>query len=168
MSAQTIKPLDYYNYNAELVPIDAGIGIEWLDDSGKKCVTLPGCFRNGKRVATLEQSSYIGISIGAIHYYAAIRVHDNGWSCDGKGCHMGYGGKNKPQFSGLKIDAQRRLTRLEKDMNGRPIGKIGESTIRFNTEKGAREAAIAIFKRKFSPGWVLESEDCSEKIIAET
>lgn len=149
-----------------------GVGLTWLNDEGEKCVTVERrTHKSGKRIATLIETNWLG-SIGAMHYYARIRVFAPSWSVNGDdGGHGGYGGKNCPKLEEIGIDAERILTRLEKDMNDEPLGKIGESTTRFNSPEDARKAGIAAFLKHFAAGWVLMPEyqdDDSETLLAET
>jgi len=64
-----------------------------------------------------------------------------------------------PELESINEDAVRILSKVEKDFNDEPIGKVGDETVRFNDESSARKAAIKMFYEKFATGWVLESED---------
>jgi hypothetical protein len=150
------------------------IKIKWTDDEGNNCMTImPPFHANGKRIVWLVESNYVDIgSVGAMHYYARIRVHAPSWSVNGDhGGHGGYGGKNQPKIEPISFDAERILKVREKDANGKSLGKVGDSTYRFNDEKSARRAAIAVFKKKFAAGWVLIPETLSgdeNEIAAQT
>lgn len=148
-----------------LIPPTIGIGIKWIHkDSGHLMETVigPYDYHNGKRKATLTCSTYVGtMAIGAQHYYATITtnspqyrdtVTDKSWS--------GYsGGGPERHFYGLRMEAKRRLTKVEKDLSGEVIGKIGEKTYRFNLPEEAKAAALKMFKERFAPGWVLMGND---------
>lgn len=158
---------------SEKFPPDYEIGIEWIDDDGKRCKTVaPMPHKTGKRVARLVESNFIG-SIGGMHYYAKIKVNSPWWSENGdKGGHAGYGGKNKPELRGIDLEAKRILRKRERDMGGELIGRIGQETYRFNTPKEAKEAAIKLFLERFAPGWVLCGDDMGDgddyPVLAET
>lgn len=68
----------------------------------------------------------------------------------------------------IRLDAERRLTKVEKDLFGDVIGKIGEWTYRFNTPDEAKASGIRTFKDRFTPGWILVSEYNNKEILAET
>ena len=165
---------DYQDDEKLLIKPNFALGLKWVDGEGDKCETVLGRkLVNGKRVVRLCLSSFIG-SIGAQHYYASLNVFSPTIS-NGKQLFFcgGYGGKDRPDdmLNPLRIEAKRRLTKVEKDMNGEVLGEIGDITYRFNTEKEAEEAAIALFKRKFAPGWRLERDswdDGQEPFICET
>ena len=152
---------------------DFEIGLEWLNDEGKKCVSIapPPHAKTGKRIVELIEASYIGCVAG-MHYYAKLFVPVPWWVQENDdGRHCGYGGKAKPNMNGFSLDAERILTVQEYDANRRSIGKSGDSTYRFNNPKSARKAAIQLFKKTFAKGWVLMPEYGGEsdlEIIAET
>lgn len=75
-----------------------------------------------------------------MHYYAKINVSsppliDN----KGKIHHIsGYLGKKAPDYKGgFNIDVERKVKKVEKDMQGTVLCKVGEYTYRFNTPKEA-------------------------------
>ncbi len=168
-----------YEWDDKLkIPPTVHVGLKWKDKDGHQCSSHVGerCFQNGKRIATLVESSYVGTSaIGAMHWYASIRVgsadvrdekEDRVYACGGYGPE-----KPDAHLEGIRIDAKRKLLKPEKDLNGDRLCKVGEHTHRFNSEKDAKAAAIATFKRKFDPGWVLIPEDMDDnggKPLAET
>jgi hypothetical protein len=150
------------------------IGLTWKNDEGETCVTVaPHPHKNGKRVAWLSETTFVG-QLDGMHYYAMIKVGHPWWSVNGDGGgHAGYGGKYKPEMEDIRLEAERRLTKVEKGMDGKRLGKIGEMTYRFNLPADARAAAIALFKKRFAPGWVLLPEYMEENqdeypILAET
>ena len=167
---QEIRAWEYEHDEGVIIPADLWLGLKWKGDNGEDYVSEISAYdyRNGKRIARLHITSYLG-SIGAMHYYGNIEA-----SCpsgvtteNGKRCaHGGYMGKNAPEMTRLSIQAQRRLTKVEKDMAGEVIGKIGDWTYRFNREADVLPAAVKTFKRKFGPGWVVVDDE--SKVICET
>jgi len=164
-------PKPMYEYEASPIPADFCLGLSWLNDEGKRFETYPTML-NGKRVVELSESTYVGsCALGAMHYYARFIVRTG--VEDKKGSSFGgYLGKATPKEynSRLTFDAVRRLTKVEKDMDGDVLGRVGDCTSRFNTPKEAREAAIAGFLKCFGPGWILRGEDenGNYEVLAET
>lgn len=157
----------------DIIPVDFQVGIQWKNDGGKLCTTLAGSPHKatGKRTVTLQVSSWAGY--GGMHTYASLKVGSPWWTEEGSnGRHGGYGGKKAPQLEHISLDVKRVLTKVEKDLNGERVGKIGEETYRFNDKETATAAAIALFKKRFGPGWVLVGEDMGDAddypVIAET
>ena len=162
-----------YEYNDKLlIPPDLYVGIRWTCSRGHKYETRisQGEFMDGKRVARLRCSSFAG-SIGAMHTYGKIEVH-------GPMCHdltenqtysmAGYGLEYpRDHIDRLIISVTRRLTKVESDMNGDPLGGIGEFVNQFYTEAEVRDRAPVTFGQKFAPGWVLIDEDTND-VIATT
>lgn len=149
------------------------IGLEWLNDEGERCVTIaPRPHPNGKRIVNLDESTFVGTSsITGMHYYAKLKAWSPSWSVNGdQGGHGGYGGKNMPKMEAISFDAERVLKSREFDQNRKMLGKVGDTTYRFNNPKSARLAAVALFKKLFAPGWVLVAETMSGdgEIISET
>lgn len=170
--------LDYAYHHNTKIPVNLLVGLKWKDDEGRDFVTelLPSHYRNGKRIARFSTSSYVGTcAIGAMHYYGRIDIstpsckqtHKDGTTSGG---HGGYMGKQAPEIEPISIQVQRRLTRVERDMDGDVIGGVGDWTYRFNRESDVLPAAIKTFKRKFEPGWVLLGYDDNgeEKVLCET
>ncbi len=158
------------------IPADYQVGVTWLDDSGKRCTTIAGrAHKSGKRIVELVETTFAGTSaFGAMHYYARLQCHSPGWVCAGEaGVHGGYGGKAKPNLDRISIDAERKILPREKDASGERLGRAGDLTVRFLTPAAARSAAIALFKERFGPGWILLSGYCADgidepEILAET
>ncbi len=165
-----------YEYKEKLkIPPTIHLGWQWKDKQGHDCesVVPKARYINGKRVARLIESTFVDTAaIGAMHWYARIEVWSPGVldkTENHEYCSAGYG-PDKPEahLQGIRLSAQRRVTKVEKDQNDEPICKVGEYTWRFNSAKDAKAAALKLFKKKFEPGWVLVSEDDTEKVIAET
>ena len=146
---------------------DFQLGITWKDDSGRKCTTHDSKHqKTGKREVELSESNFIGLLDG-MHYYAKLRVPSPWFLVDGeKGSHGGYGGKAKPYLETISQDAERVLTGIEKDAMGRVLGKVGDTTYRFNRPEDARAAAVKMFHEMFDEGWVLVDGDGN--VVAET
>lgn len=166
-----------YEYSEELIPVTLGLGIKWKDKDGHQCESHLGGYhyRDGKRVARISESNYVGTSPGAIHYYASIVVHGPDVLDKKEGTIFSDGGygPEHPRFhlTRLRISARRKLTKVEKDGVGEVIGPVGSYTYRFNTPEEAKQAAIDTFKKRFAPGWVLLCEDLDDndgKPLAET
>lgn len=165
-----------YEWKDELkIPDTLYQGLRWKDKDGVDCesvVTGNAC-KNGKRKAKYVETSWVGTqAFGASHYYAridvarpSIRVGNDLYSMAGYGPEY-----PEHHLESLSIKVSRRLSKVEKDINGEVIGAIGDKTTRFDHPETARSAAIQTFLRKFGPGWVLceETEEESDKIIAET
>lgn len=158
------------------IPVNYGIGLKWTDKHGHKfeSVATEHLFtESGKRKATLDESNLL-FSIGASHYYAKIEAFGPGLKDLTDGSIYSSGGYG-PEFDKIQdflrsihLEVERRLTKLEKDLNGETIGKIGQWTYRFNSEADARAAALITFPKRFAPGWVLiDGNDC-DKILLET
>ena len=163
-----------WEYGDHQIPADLYANLQWTNKDGHKCHTVlcDRDFINGKRIAIFRESTYVETcAIGALHYYARIEVygpsiHDE----TDKSTYWG-GSSDDPPFGSLTIQATRILTKVEKDLSDEVIGKIGDSTYRFNTEAEAKEAGIAMFKKRFGPGWVLVPDSWDEgdrPILAET
>jgi hypothetical protein len=149
------------------IPADYQIGLKWKGDNGEQYTSVSGDFVEGKRVATLILSSFQG-TIGAMHHYGRIDCGHVGGKVTGEtGVHGGYMGKKAPRLMHLSLTVERRLSKVEKDMNGDPIGRIGDWTYRFNEEDDVLPRAIELFKAKFGPGWVLVDE-YDRKLLCET
>lgn len=148
------------------------IGLTWKDDEGRSCRTRAVLNEAGKREAMLSITSFGGLSPGAMHYYAIIRVGCPHWTVGRSGSwHGGYGGKSAPNLEQIYLEATRVLTQVELDGHQEPLGNIGQSTVRFNTRESAFAAAVKLFKDRFARGWVL-CRDCwdvdEKRIVAET
>lgn len=161
-NTEEIKDGNYWSYATEPIPADAMLGIQWDDDCGGKFETKHGTMLNGKREAQLTLSSFAGgVCFGAMHYYARIEARaDVGRPEETYGGHGGYLGKRCPiNDRHIRVEAKRPIKRGEKDANGEPIGRAGELTYRFNTEKEAYETALKVFMARFGPGWCLVLQD---------
>lgn len=177
--AKVEKDASYWEYQHKgKIPADAMLGIEWKSDEGERFFTAPSTNKEtGKRIVELQLSSYVGTAaIGAMHYYAKLNFDAR--VLDDKGIsHGGYVGKLCPiDNRHFSLNVTRRLTKVERDMNGEVLGKVGEDTYRFNTKSDAYKAALRLFAKKFGPGWVLILEDSIDfddnklngKAVAET
>jgi hypothetical protein len=124
-------------------------------------------------VAYLQESNYLG-SIGAQHYYARIEAHSpsNLDETEGELLLLGCYGTERDEIdnwiSRIDVTVERRLTKVEKDMNDEVIGAVGDWTYRFNLESEAKAAGVKLFLARFEPGWVLISGDDCDLILAQT
>jgi len=160
------------------IPVNFQVGIQWKDDEGRTCTTQIDRPHKttGKREVQLVEDTFVGsMAAGAMHYYARLKVYSPGWTVEGNEpgiVHGGYGGKRKPPLHPISLDARRVLTKVERDMSGEVVGKIGETTYRFNDPESAKAAAIKLFHTRFGPGWVLIGECMGDAddypVIAET
>lgn len=159
------------------IPPSYGVGRKWKGDDGDKyeSILTSSSMKEGKRTCRLEESNFLG-SIGAMHYYATIQFYSPDiynhskkklYSCSGYGEEYG---KIKEWIPCGSIQAKRRLKKLEKDMYGELIGKVGDMTGRFNSKEDAVKGGIETFKLRFAPGWVLTgwNEDEEQIKLAET
>lgn len=157
------------------IPPSIGIGLTWKNsDNGHSMVSVAEGdyhWRDGKRIARLELSNLL-YSAGASHYYAKIR--GGAPSCKDTVTGEQWGGSSRggpdDHLGSLHIEVRRRLTKVEKDMSGEVIGKVGDLTYRFNSEAESKAVGIKVFKRRFAHGWVLvcQNEEGEDEIIAET
>ena len=160
------------------IPANYGVGLRWKDSEGHAFESRlqSGEIKNGKRVARLVESNMLG-SIEATHCYSHVATwslnnHDH--TEDKTYSSAGYGPERdeiQSYLNGLRINAKRRLTKVEKDMSGELIGKVGDWTYRFNTEASAKAAGIKTFLARFGPGWLLVEDEFSGddiKVLAET
>lgn len=171
-----------YEWDDKLkIPATVHIGLRWKDKDGHQCRSHVGEYeyhkKTAKRIARLAEHSLVDtMEIGAMHYYASIQVRSADvfsekektvYSCGGYGPE-----KPDAYLDSIRIEARRKLLKPEKDMSGERICRVGELTHRFNSAVDAKAAALAIFKRKFGPGWALITEDMGESdeypILAET
>lgn len=142
-----------------------GIGLEWRH--GKETyytVLLANDVFEGNRVCRLKLSSYIGMDIEGIHYYAKLSPANPcvGVRGDPDVTVGGYMGKDAPTRQAMKLSSitvMRTLRAVEKDARGRALCKVGEETSKFNSLHAARAAAVKLFLKRFPPGWVLLEED---------
>ena len=164
-----------YEHNPKIkIPANIGVGLKWHDDEDGVIETkLDGQLRNGKRIAYLKQSTYVGTcAIGAIHYYGRIDARRAGAIRlrDGALCG-GYMGKNAPGsdvYFNIDLQIERRISKVEKDWAGDVVGKIGEMTYRHNKPDHIVALGIKLFKQKFGPGWVLLSDEDCTVVLCET
>jgi hypothetical protein len=175
-----LKDWHYYEYNADVIPPDAMLGIEWKDDEGNMLITTDRLHSSGKREAKLYLSSYVGTIGGwcAMHYYASIQcdfhAQIKGNPNSSRGGYLGRKAPANVSNTLLRLTAQRPVIAGEEDVSGNAIGKPGDLTYRFNTKQEAHDAGLELFRKRFGPGWVLilddavdGNEEC-DKVIAET
>ena len=139
---------------------DYGVGIEWIGADGIKRKSV--C-RQPRKIY-LKISSYVGTcAIGAMHWYARVEVGSLGWKEEGEeGIYSGFGGGNIPkEIESIEIDVSRRLTKVERDMNDEVIGKIGDTTWRFNSEQDAGMAGLRAVQAAFEGDWIVCFEACN-------
>jgi hypothetical protein len=101
----------------DIIPVDFGVGVKFKDDEGTEYTTLPRDRYSG--IIQAKITSWRGISIGAIHYYAKIHLSDPNLSYieDGKKCQSSISGsfdKFKPNDAkSYQISVVRELTSQE-------------------------------------------------------
>jgi hypothetical protein len=127
---------------------DFDLGITWVCDQGDTWKTF--CENNPRHIR-LEVTDML-YSVGAMHYYARLRVYQPDIiNQDGEVLCLGGYGKNRPHYiGGLNINVSRKLKKVEKDMSGEVIAKVGEFTTRFNTPKEALDQAMVFYNIIFS------------------
>jgi hypothetical protein len=59
----------------------------------------------------------------------------------------------------IPMDVQRKLYKVERDLQGDTLGPIGEWTIRFNDKESALAAAKEFIRLAFTADWEMEEED---------
>jgi hypothetical protein len=156
------------------IPPNYGHALSWMDSKGQPCQSILTKIHftgNGKRKARLVESNFL-FSKSASHYYASITASAPSIQVGSTIYEIaGYGPERdalEDYLGPINIEAQRRLTKVEKDLNGNLIGKIGEWTYRFNSNTEARQAAIRTFRERFASGWALLEEFTHEHPIDET
>ena len=156
------------------IPPNYGHSLRWNDSNGQQCksILIEDHFtKNGKRKARLIESNFLS-SRSASHYYASIAASGPSIQVATTIYELGGYGQERDALEDylgpISIEAERRLTKVEWDLNGGLIGKIGDWTFRFNSNAEAREAAIGTFRDRFAPGWALFEKFDHESPIHET
>jgi hypothetical protein len=156
------------------IPPNYGHALSWLDSNGWPCksvLTRQHFTGNGKRKARLVESDFLSSS-SASHYYASIAASGPSIQVGSTIYEIaGYGPERdalEDYLGPINIEAERRLSRVEWDLSGKTLGRIGDWTFRFNSDVEARQAAIRTFRKRFAPGWALLEELNHENPIEET
>jgi hypothetical protein len=153
---------DIDQINGQL-PLNDQLGLEWIGDDGMRFLTvIDGTIHPTQRIVVARISTWVGTSaLGAMHWYARIepdapKIIDankpNG------GTYGGYMGKNAPSLKRRSYEVERRLTKVERDMNRAIIGKKGDYTGRYNDPKTLFFDMIKALKEKFGAGWIVRLE----------
>lgn len=150
----------------DIITPDYGVGIKFMEKSRKTNEPIEyTSVANEDNLITLEITSFTGISIGAVHYYAKISTYDLSFTCfeDGKlEKHNICGAFKKPkEIEGINIKVRRRLT--AKDIkNGTRYDKkrwegyrLGNLVNAFDTEEEALQYAISLIKARFAGDWFI-------------
>lgn len=155
---------------------DFGIGLQFIDDRGNVGLSVA---HQGDRTVRLELGSFVGISPGAMHWYASLKFYSLNWKVLKKAgkdslfpdtkkgdvvCIGGYIDKFKPpQMLSYTIEITRKVTRADRKIDEGErfkFQRVGEPTNCFNTRPEAKAAALKVFDRLFAKnGWKLELED---------
>lgn len=157
-----------YEYEKSPISADIWLGIRWDGDNGEKYITVPSMY-NGKRFVELNETTFVDTyAIGAMHFYASLTFTTSVIDENSPNHYCGgYLGKATPKNwnSRVRIDVVRRLDRVERDLSGNLVGKVGEFTSRFNSEEEAHQAAILAFHKCFGAGWVLRGYDTNGNFV---
>lgn len=155
--------LDSGNF-PDVIPVDYGLDLVLTTKPEYKVnIRQP-------RKRHIDVSTFRGISVGAIHYYAQINADGIIITKERDGETITYGGYICEEFSQIcrkqrgkydkiyKIEVMRKLT--QKEIDDDPIRwehyKPGDNTNAFYTKKEALEQAVEIAKLRFGKGWILE------------
>ena len=166
-----------------VIPADYGIGIIFTNKDGKFISVGP---EDKIRRVNLSITSYIGVSPGAMHWYARLNTGSLSFECLKTDCKDGWikvgerhnisGAFEKPDIiDDISIECERKITKkdlLHHRSNYHDGAKPGDMTGGFNTERSAYQAGIRTFKQRFSKKlgkhgekWVLyDDHDCTKPI----
>lgn len=113
---------------------------------------------NPKRRATLEVSSFIGISFNAIHYYGKIRIQGVNMECDGEPGHskMVFDDKIPLAHYTYDLELKRPLTKKEIEESPKRWGDYydeGDLTNCFETIPDIIALAKEVFRLRFTGDW---------------
>ena len=141
----------------KLKPTDF-VGLKWKNDQGETYIS------DRDNILTFKISSWVGsMAIGAMHTYADIsasRLYATTENGDGR--HGGYLGKKCPQEikqdRGRRRHVKRKLTKVEKDLSGEVLAKVGEWTTRFNDMESAFFAGCKQIHDCFEGNWKVKFE----------
>ena len=172
-----------YDELPKIISADYGIGIEFKNKSGLFISIGPV---DGIRRVTLDISSWVGISFGAVHYYAILKTYSLSFKClkskDKSFVEVGKsynicGAFEKPKcLDYIDVECKRPLTQKEKNddpSRWSEYDKPGDMVRNFNTEEEAFQAGINTFKKRFSQKlgknkekWILyDDRDCTKPLL---
>ena len=127
--------------------------------------------RRGPGMITIRYSTYIGgVVIDAMHYYC--RVHGDRPSIydltEKRSLTMGGYGPECPNLDSYHFDAERVITKFEKDLSGQKLGDIGDTTSRFNDPheavRAGIETALANFADTKQTYWIVRFDYCGDEL----
>ena len=157
----------------DVVPVDFGVGIKFKDDKGIEYTTAPRDGWHGTVRADI--TSWRGISVGAIHYYAKIRIFEPNliYIEDGKECRASIGGyfdRHKPNDAkDIDIEVVRKLTskEIEDDPERWRGYDVGDLTNCWEDEAELIAMVKKIIRNRFK-GWKYEIENSFGGTIAKS
>lgn len=157
----------------DIIPVDFGVGVKFKDDEGTEYTTLPRDRYSG--IIQAKITSWRGISIGAIHYYAKIHLSDPNLSYieDGKKCQSSISGsfdKFKPNDAkSYQISVVRELTSQEifDDPERWECYRVGSETNCWESEEELIAVIKKIIRNRFK-GWKYEIENSRGRVIAKS
>lgn len=157
----------------DVIPVDFGVGLKFKDDEGIEYTTLP----RERYEATIHAkiTSWRGISMGAIHYYAKIHLSDLSLSYvkHGKPCTSsisGYFDRHKPNDAkSCEIEVVRELTSQEMfdDPQRWDCYHVGDLTNCWESEEELIALVKKIIRNRFK-GWKYEIENSRGRVIAKS
>ena len=144
-----------------------GLNLTW-ECHGTKYLTVEDLPREVK----LEISTWTTYDRTATHYYARMlsyNVHSKVLETTDEYTKVGevssVSHNNLPKESKhIEIRVTRRITKVEKHLNGEVIGRIGDYTECFNSKEDAIQMSIKQFKRIFKGRWSLHLKYDKEPI----
>ena len=171
-------PKDFNPYDAtavENLPAfrpDRAVCAEFVDPRGTRLRVHPPTWE--QHVATLGVSSFVGVSFGATHYYAELKLPSlNLLDEDGEG--YGRGGyraidKSSLYLSCVEVSIGCLMTREELDrFCDRYLGySVGEAYAGWRTDELARDAIKRAFEVKCEGEWILvgfEDDCCDDRSV---
>ncbi len=139
----------------DVINSNYGIDITFSDDKGKQYTSVLRC----KRRLYVDISSYIGMSAGAIHFYAKIWFSDPDLTEHETGRTLMIGGsfnRFKPdECKGKSIEVVRLVTELEMKADpGRwKCYRAGDRTDAFEDKAELKSCIDFIIKHRFTGDW---------------
>ena len=127
--------------------------------------------RRGPGTITITYSTYVGgMALGAMHYYCRVRADrpDVFNITEGRSYSMAGYGPECPNLDAYHFDAERVITKFEKDLSGQKLGDIGETTGRFNDPHEAVRAGIEVTLANFADTkrtyWIVHFNYCGDDL----
>jgi len=163
---------NYYSATLpDIVPVDFGVGLKFKDDKDIEYTTLPR--EKYEAIIHAKISSWRGISMNAIHYYAKIELPDLTLSYikDGKERQSSISGsfdKFKPNDAkSFTIEVIRKLTskEIEDDPERWNAYDVGDETNGWEVEEELITMVKKIIRTRFK-SWKYEIENSNGRVVS--